>query len=232
MKRLVLLVATLASLAAAPAFAQDAPALWAHHFTLNAGLTWSGPYDVGDATAQLRGNATGPSAPAFALFTADSRVSMAFAPEVHAGFAVTRYVAVDGGISFSRPRIGVAISGDPEAPSQQLAGEQLDQYQLDARLTWQLPIHAGHINRLRLAPFASIGGGYLRQLHEDRALGEAGWVYFAGGGARYWLRGGSGSSKDLGVRADARINVRTGGIDFENKVRTYPSVTLSLFIGL
>jgi hypothetical protein len=196
---------------------------------VQAGVTWSGPYHVGDATAQLRGNAWGASTPPFTLFEADSRMSMAFAPECHVGFAITRSFAIDGGIAFSRPRIGVAITADAEAPSQQLDGERLDQYQLDARLTWQWP---GRSMLRRLAPFAAVGGGYLRQLHEDRALAEPGWIYFAGGGARYFLRGGSGSSRDLGVRADARVNVRTGGIDFENKMRIYPTVTLTLFIGL
>ena len=84
----------------------------------------------------------------------------------------------------------------------------------------------------RVAPFVSIGGGYLRQLHEDRALAETGTIYYAGGGLRYWLRGGQGASMDVGVRADARINVRRDGIDFENKRRTYPSVSPMLFVGL
>lgn len=213
--------------AALPSFAQEAPALQPHRVTVNAGVMWSGTYDVGNATARLRGNGAGSSTAPFALFTADSRLSTAMAPEFRVGFAVTRRLAIEGGASFTRPRIGIAISGDAEAPAQELIGEKLDQYQIDGRVTWQLPMHAG-----RLAPFASIGAGYLRQLHEDRALAETGRIYYAGGGARYWLRGGRGTSTAVGVRADARVNVRQGGIDFENRMRTYPTVTLSMFIGL
>ena len=36
------------------AFAQEAPALRAHHFTLGGAVVWSGGYDIGDSTAQLR----------------------------------------------------------------------------------------------------------------------------------------------------------------------------------
>ena len=47
----------------------------------------------------------------------------------------------------------------------------------------------------RLAPFVAGGAGYLRQLHEDRTLAETGQIYYAGGGARYWLRGGHGTGR-------------------------------------
>ena len=39
--------------------AQEAPSLRAHRFTISGGLVWSGGYDIGDATAQLRGNGAG-----------------------------------------------------------------------------------------------------------------------------------------------------------------------------
>ena len=81
--------------------------------------------------------------------------------------------------------------------------------------------------------FRSSGGaGYLRQLHEDRTLGETGQVYYAGGGARYWLRGGDARSTSLGLQGEVRVNVRRGGIDFENATRRYPSLGLSVFLGL
>jgi hypothetical protein len=146
---------------------------------------------------------------------------------VHAGFALTPRVAIEGGVTVAHPRIAVAISGDAEAPSQELPGEKLDQYQIEAGVTWQLPIRMGR----NLAPFASFGGGYLRQLHEDRALAETGQIFYGGAGARYWLRGGRGTSTAVGIRGDARVDFRTGGIDFEDKMRAYPSLTASFFVG-
>lgn len=215
--------------------AQDTPKLRAHRTMVSGGVTWSGPYGVGNSTASLRGNGPGASAPAFTFFTADARMKAALAPELRVEFALTPTLALDGGMSFARPRIGVAISGDAEAPAQELDGEKLDQYQIGAGVTWQPPMPMRWrllpIGR-RVAPFVSVGAGYLRQLHEDRALAETGAVYHAGGGVRYWLHGGQSASTGVGVRADARINVRQNGIDFENKRRTYPSVSLMLFVGL
>lgn len=224
----VAVAALLASSVASAAFAQDVPALGVHHVTLGAGVTWSGGYGAGDATARLRGNGTGPTAPPFDWFRAATRVTAAIAPEVHVGFAFTPVLAVDGGIRYARPRIAIAISGDAEAPRQQLPGEQIEQYEIGAGATWQVP----YAVRGKLAPFVSGGAAYLRQLHEDRTLAETGWVYYAGGGARYWLYGGRGDGRAAGVRMDARVNLRTQGIDFEDKMRAYPTLTVSLFIGL
>jgi hypothetical protein len=211
-----------------PARAQSSPGLRAHHVSINAGVLWLGGYDVGTATAQLRGNALGPSAPPFTLFTANSHLKSTLAPEIKVGVALTPRIALEGGASFSSPNIGVDISADAEAPSQELAGETLQQYVFDGGITWQLPVSTGP----RLALFVSGGGGYLRQLHEERTLSETGQVYYTGAGARYWLRGGHGASKALGVRGDVRVNMRRKGIDFEDKMRTYPTFSVFLFVGL
>lgn len=209
------------------ATAQDGPALRPHHFTIGAGLVWSGGYDIGDAVAQLRGNGTGASPPPLTLFTATSRITSVTAPELHVGFAATRRTAVELGVALTRPRVGVAIAGDAEATSQQLPGEKLEQYLFDGGITWQVPVRVG----ARLAPFVSGGAAFLRQLHEDRTLAETGQVYYAGGGARYWLRGGRGASRALGLRGDARVNLRSKGIDFEDRMRTYPTFSVSMFVG-
>jgi hypothetical protein len=190
---MIAVLIALAFIAGAPvmASAQDAPALRAHHFTIDGGLVWSGSYGIGDAAAQLRGNGPGASPPALTLFTAKSRITSVTAPELRIGFAVTPRTAVEFGAALTRPRVGVAIGGDAEAPSQQLAGEKLEQYLFGGGITWQLPIRVS----ARLAPFVSGGAAFLRQLHEDRTLAETGQVYYAGGGARYWLHGGRGASR-------------------------------------
>lgn len=208
--------------------AQDGVGLRRGHFTFGVGVTQSGGYDVGDASAQLRGNGPGASPTPVTLFNANSRFTPAAAPTLRIGIALSRMFALEGSASYGHPRIAVSISGDAEAPAQELPGEQVQQYQFEAGLTWQLPIRIGR----RVAPFAAIGGGYLRQLHEGRTLVETGQVYHAGVGARYWLRGGGPGATALGVRGDARLNFRRHGIDFDGQMRAYPSVSLSAFIGL
>jgi opacity protein-like surface antigen len=224
----VKLIALLAALCSTPAFAQDAPQLRDNRVTINAGMTWLGGYDVGTSTAQLRGNGTGPTPPSFTLFTADSRFSTSTARELRVGVSLTPRLVIEGGAALARPRIAVSIAGDAEAPPQELPGEQLEQYVFDAGVNWQMPISLGR----RLAPFVTGGAGYLRQLHEDRTFAETGRIYYAGAGARYWLRGGHGRTMPAGLRGEFRMNLRSGGIDFEDKTRTYPTVSLFLFIGV
>ncbi|HUQ88152.1 MAG TPA: hypothetical protein VM096_11375 [Vicinamibacterales bacterium] len=218
-----------ALIVAAPvaASAQDAPVLRAHHVTVGGGLVWSGGYDIGDATARMRGNGPGAAPPDVFLFTAKSRITSASSPELQVGFAATERVALEFGFAFSRPHVAVAIAGDTEAPSQELPGEQLHQYLIGGGVTWQVPVGMGS----RMATFVSGGAAFLRQLHEDRTLAETGEVYYAGAGARLWLRGGHAQASALGLRGDARMNFRTNGIDFEDTMRTYPTLSLSVFVG-
>jgi hypothetical protein len=213
---------------AVPSSAQEAPQLPDNRVTINAGVAWLGGYDVGTSTAELRGNGTGSTTAPFTLLTADSRFSTATAPELRVGLSLTRRLAIEGGVSLSHPRIGVSIKADPETAAQELPGEELQQYVFDGGLSWQLPIHMGR----RLAPFVTTGAGYLRQLHEDRTLAETGRIFYAGGGARYWLRGGHDQSRPIGLRSEFRVNMRSKGIDFEDKTRTYPTFSVFVFIGI
>ena len=211
-----------------PVSAQDAPSLRAHHLVLEGGAVWVGGYPVGDVNAQLRTNAAGSAPPPYTLFAASSDIGGAPSVTARLGFAVTPRLVLEAAGSFGRPRLGVDISRDVEAAGQRLAGERLQQYVIDGALVWQLPLRLGP----RARPFLVGGAGYLRQLHEDRTLVETGQVYYAGLGARFWIRGGTGRARSVGLRADLRGNLRRGGIDFENKVRVYPTLAASLFLGL
>jgi len=86
------------------------------------------------------------------------------------------------------------------------------------------PVVAG-----RLRPFVAAGGGYLRQLYSERTLVETGQVYFAGAGVRYWLRGGDGIRRSVGVRSDIRAQWRRDGVEFEGRTRVAPVWAAHLF---
>ena len=58
---------------------------------------------------------------------------------------------------------------------------------------------------------------------------ETGSVYYAGAGVRYWLRGGDGQSRSMGLRADGRAMWRLDGVDFEDRTRVAPTATLHMF---
>jgi len=219
-----LVVLVLADTAGAQSAEQ--PSLRAHRATVIGGVTWSGSYPIGSRTAILRSSAVGATPPPFTLFSAASTVDSVAGLEGRVAFTFTRNLAVEVGGAFARPRVSTEISADPEAAAQALEGEELQQYLFDAGAVWQLPFRLGR----RARPFLSGGAGYLRQLHQGRTLVEQGQIYYAGGGLRYWLRGGDGTRRSLGVRTDLRATWKQDGIDFENRMRVFPTFTLGAFV--
>ena len=210
------------------AHAQDAPALRAHRFTVGAGMVWSGGYDIGDATAQLARQRPRRDT------AADSRCSRRIRASRgdRAGIAGRlcrrrRGWRSKSALALTRPHIGVAIAGDAEAPSQELPGEELQQYVFDGGVTWQLPIRMGaragavRVGRRRLscASCTKIARwprpGRSTMPVAARATGCA---------------AGTARGRAFGLRGDARVNFRRNGIDFEDKMRTYPTFS-SLFVG-
>lgn len=213
---------------AGAANAQEAPALPAHRVVIEGGAVWSGGYAIGDMNAQLRGNAPGSTPPPYTLFTASSDIGSAASVTARVGFTVTPQLVIEGGGSFGMPRLGASITADAEAGVARINGEQLKQYLVDAAVVWHLPLRLGP----RLRPFVIGGGGYLRQLHEERTMVESGQMVFAGAGVRYWIRGAAGMARAFGLRTDLRTNIRLGGIDFEDKVRVFPTLAIHLFVSL
>ncbi len=226
MRRSWILCACLATPAAASAQTAEALASRPGHVTVAGGVVWAGGYSIGDNTAALRSNATGATPPPFTLYRAESSIDAVTGAEVRGGVAITPSLAVEGGFTFSRPRLTVVLSQDAEALPVTLDAERLSQLTIEAGVVWQLP--APVIGR-RLRPFVAGGGGYLRQLYDEHTLVETGHLFYAGGGARYWLRGGDGSRRAVGLRGDVRAVWRTGGVDFEDKTRVGPTVSVMLF---
>lgn len=196
--------------------------------TIDGGVNWMSGYPVGVSEANLRTNAPGSSPPPFTLFSVDSRIGAAVAGEIRVGVDVGKGFAAEGTVAFARPRLAFSIGGDSEASPADYSGESLQQYEFGAGLTWALPRPRPD----RLRAFLSGGGAYLRQLHQDRTLVETGQVYYAGAGARYWLRGRPDSARSIGLRSDLRFNFRREGIDFADRTRFYPSLSLLLFWAL
>ena len=220
----ILLLAGIAQNAAAQA---EGPGLRPHHLTVAAGLTVSGGYPIGDRNAEIRRNASGTADP-FTLFRADSAFEGANGLEARVGFALSRALAIEVGGTYAKPELGITIDLDNESTDAVRIVEKVSQYIVDVSGVFQLSrVTLGS----RARPYATVGAGYLRQLHEDRLLAETGRVYHVGGGIRYWLRGGSATARALGIRADARYVRRAGGIDFENASRSFPTFSILGFAG-
>lgn len=221
--RSVTLVCVLAS--AGNAFAQSAPAFESKQLVVSAGLLAARGYPIGDRTADLRRNAAN-STP-FTLFRAESDIRGAAGFDARLAYGLSRAFSVEVAGTFSRPRLRVQITGDTESAPATDAAEEIGQFTVEVSGLWHLP---GRTLGSRARPYLIGGGGYLRQLHEDRYLVETGSVAYGGGGVHYWFRGGLGGQRAMGVRGEASIVMRSRGIDFEETRRTYPRLSALGFI--
>jgi hypothetical protein len=192
-------------------------------FMVSGGLTLNGSYDLGDRNAELRGNSGSSSAP-FTLFSADAAMHRGAGIEARFGYAISRSISVEVGGTRSTPNVGVTIGQDAESSGTTEMAESVSQYSVD--VGGVVKLWSGQTRRLQ--PYAVGGVGYLRQLHEDRLLVETGHTFFGGGGVQYAWR--SSARRPAGIRAEAKLVRRAGGIDFEDKSRSHPSISVLGFL--
>jgi hypothetical protein len=213
-------------LVASPAGAQTTAAGQPfQRFEVAIGAGLFGGAALGGVDANLRANSL--SRQPYRLFSTETRFASAPAVEGRVGIALTRRYAIEVRVSFARPELRTSIADDAEAGQTLTAVEQIDQYQVDAGLLVML-------EKLRLGgvvPFASAGGGYLRQLHEGRTVVEEGRVFHAGGGVKYRLFARQvGILKAAGFRADARLYLLAGAITLDDRLRPLGALSGSLFV--
>jgi hypothetical protein len=213
---------------AQPLFAQPKrAAVRPDRVTVSGGVTLNGAYGLGDPRAELRHNSVGAPSP-FTFFRIESALDTVAGVEARVGYAVTSLVTLEVGGTYARPQVSIAIFQDPETDARSLVTEKLSQYVVDASGVFHLPYPT--LGR-RARAYVVGGGSYLRQLHEDRLLVETGRGVHIGGGVRYWLRGSAQSPHAFGLRGEVRYVRRFGGVDFEDKSRGYPAVSLLVFAG-
>ena len=161
----------------------------------------------------------------FRLFTTTSRMAQAPVFDARVGVALSQRYAIEGHLGYGRPELRTELSSDAEGAASITAVESVDTYVIDAGVV----VHFDGWASAR--PFVTAGGGYLRQLHEDRVVVETGQVFYAGGGLKYGLMSrNAGFIKALGLRGDARLNVLSGGIQVEDNVRRHVAVSGGVFL--
>ena len=208
------LVWLLLALTPVTAAAQQAAAPRARSFELSAGGIALGPVDFGSATASLTANQS--AAPESTFFRADSRLGTGLGLDGRLAFNITRALAVEGGFVWTRATLESRITADVEGVPDVTLAQELDTYFIEASAVW-------HLNGLAFAggralPFVAGGAGYMRQLDDEQMLtnDNPGTVYHAGGGVKYlFLQRPRGFFRGLGLRGDARLYVRRGGVELD-----------------
>jgi hypothetical protein len=195
------------------ALAQQNPAPRARSFELSAGAIALGGVDFGSATASLIANQS--SAPDSTLFRAASDLGTGIGLDGRVAFNITRALAVEGAFVWTRATLESKITSDVESIPDVTVAQDLDTYFVEASAVW-------HLNALAFAggralPFVSGGAGYLRQLDEEQMLtDDPGTVFHGGGGVKYFfMQRSRGFIRGLGLRGDARLYVRSGGVELD-----------------
>jgi hypothetical protein len=209
----------LTALAAVPCRAQTA----AGPIEVGVGLRWLGATSFPGVSAEETslGNRR------FVLFDTDSRIQPAAGIDARIGFRVTSILHVEGALAYVRPSLQTRVTSDAESIPDSTASETIAQYMVEGGITAQL----ARWRIGRLMPFASGGGGYLRQLHQGRQLVENGQTYYVGGGFRYPLTTRPrGLVRSSGIRADVRATGFKDGVALDEGTHWVPSLSASFFV--
>jgi hypothetical protein len=222
--RAVVLTIALLGLSTAAGAQTPSPSQPDRRFIVSGGLSWLGGYGLGITTATLRRNEPGTATPdLFTLFQADTSLERTFGLDTRLAYALSPAFEVEVGGAFSQPKVSASISQDQEGEPVVLSDQQLMQFTLEGSLLWNVAaIDLGP----RAMPYVIGGAGYLRQVDDDRANVETGLVTHIGGGVRYWLTGDARSRRAFGLRGEARLQFRSGGLEFEDKVRMAPALNV------
>ncbi len=210
------------SLAAFTVAAQTAEP--ASRLELGAGVRWIGGEQLGARTATETTSAGGRSA----LFNTATDLAGAVGVDGRVAVRLSRSLAVEAEASYLKPQLRIAVSGDTEGAAAVTAVETIQQFTMGGNLIWRLP---GRRWSPRFAPFATAGAGYLRHLHEQATLVDAGHYYQFGGGVSSLLVATRRlHTRGIGVRADLRGLVRSTGVTVDGGSKVSPAAGASLFV--
>jgi hypothetical protein len=153
------------------------------------------------------------------LFQADTSLEPVFGGQFRIGYYLSPAVAIEGGVQYARPRLEVSLSDDFEDAPAVVASESVTSY----LFTGSLLYHLG--SRSAVKPFLLGGAGQVRDLHAGDELVETGIEYHAGGGIKSWFGRGP---RRFGIRIEALVSIRDGGVGTDDGRRTVPTAAFSL----
>jgi hypothetical protein len=171
---------------------------------VSGGGAWAQGFDMAPRTAQLSRAIPGER---FDLFSTETRLDPAAGGFARLGVYLTRSMSVEAGVRYARPTLAIRLFGDAEAAPDEVAVAPLSQYVFEGAVLW-------HARRAafaggRGAPFLSVGGGHIRELHDGHELIETGRQFQVSGGLTY--RAGAGRRR-AGLRGEVGVSSREGGV--------------------
>ncbi|MDQ3171281.1 MAG: hypothetical protein M3Q55_14190 [Acidobacteriota bacterium] len=188
-----------------------------------AGVAWFGGIGLGESVATLER----PGGGTFELFRTETSQDQGLGVAASVSFYPAPRLAVEAGFSYARPAVSTLVTADAESAAAVTSTVGLQQYLVEGSARWYFGRAFG-----KFRPFARAGGGWMRQLDEHSAHVENGAAFHAGAGVdRAFVERSAGKVKRIGLRIDARVMGRTGGIDVGDKVRTGVTAGALVFFG-
>jgi hypothetical protein len=214
----VLFVAALAAATPAAAQALSEPV---GRIQVGVGAGWLGGSSFGEQPADLRAASGGP----YRLFESESDLGATASFDVRVGYGLTRRFAIEGRVARAAPELHTVVSSDAEISGSFTISESIDQYVFDGGVV----IRLDELETMGLMPFASAGGGYVRQLHDGGGLVEEGQVFYVGGGfTRMFFSRPRGVIRAASARIDLRLNVFS--LDLDDDSRSQGSLAGSIVL--
>lgn len=188
-----------------------------------AGVVWLGGMSLGESVATLEQ----PGGGTFELFRTETSQDQALGVAASVSFYPSSRLALEAGFSYARPGVSTVVTADAEGAASATSTIGLQQYVVEGSARWYFDRAFG-----RFRPFARAGAGWMRQLDEHSAHVENGAAFHAGAGLdRAFVERSQGRVKRVGLRIDARVVGRTGGIDIGGTVRAGVAAGALVFFG-
>lgn len=183
----------------------------------------TGAVSAGDVNADLTDSSGG----TLTLFRTSNRVTSGQGVEGRVSLRLREKLQIEFGAGWVSADFESHISSDFEGAPDLSATQGVQQFAGEVALAYRV------LSRGRWGAFVRVGVGGFREITSDRALVDNGLSGTVGGGAQFQIRQApSGFFSRVGLRADARLLARRGGIEFGDVgTRLSPVFVAGLVIG-
>jgi len=183
---------------------------------VSGGGLWTAGQNLPSSAALLTGNpSTGNRS--FELFSSEPSLESSVGGQGTVAVYVTRALAIEGGIQYSRPKLTVSLTDDFEDAPDITASTTITSY----LFTGSLVYHFG--TSTRRVPFVAGGAGHIRDVHSGNEVLETGMEFHGKAGMKFWF----GPRRTAGLRVEGGLSVRDGGFNYDDDRRVVPTVAAS-----
>jgi hypothetical protein len=183
---------------------------------VSGGGLWTAGQNLPSSPAVLTPN-PGTGSNAFELFSSEPSLEPAFGGQGTVAVYLTRALAIEGGVQYSRPQLTVRLTDDFEEAPDVTAKTTITSYLFTGSLIYHF---GGSTSRV---PFVAGGAGHVRDVHSGNEVLETGIEYHGKAGMKFWF----GPRRTAGLRVEAGVSLRDGGFSYDDDLRLVPTVAAS-----